>query len=156
MAPALTAREERGDAVFAGEEGGEGGFVRGGRIIAPVIDEGGGDGGEVVLREDLDRGGLKLGWLTGGEAGEERGAGGLVGCDVEERERFETVGDGCFGVAGGGGGAGEDGGEFSARIGGGDGRARPPEAVAERGGARGDSCRAGRASRSRRGGRPWC
>ena len=140
-------RREQGDgAVLAGDQGGEHGLAGGGRAIAPGFDQGRGHGGQRMLGEDLDRGGLNLGRLAGGEAGDEGAARGVVGRDVEQGEGGEAGGDGSVGVGGGGGGAGEDRAQFAGGIGGGDRGAVSAEAVAE--GAEPERIRAGRGDES--------
>jgi hypothetical protein len=61
-----------------------------------------------VLRKDLDRGGLQIGGLAGGETGEKGGLGGLKRRDLEQRERGEAFGESSLGVSGGCSGAGEN------------------------------------------------
>jgi len=58
-----------------------------------MSDERGRDGGEGVLREALDRGGLEFGGSAGGEIGEKGGLGGFKGRDDEEREGSDAVGE---------------------------------------------------------------
>lgn len=54
--------EEGGRAIFAGDEGGEGGFLGGGWVVGPRADQRGGDLGGGVLREDL----IAADWIPAG------------------------------------------------------------------------------------------